>query len=128
MPFSKLGPAVGLSPAATRRRTAQLIEQGVMQIVAVTDPLSLGLGVQAWIGLRVVGDLHDLAGKLAAILEIEYVAITTGRFDIIVEVVCEDQDNLSALVSKIRRFEQIASVEVFIYLKLVKQTYDWGVS
>lgn len=127
MPFSKLGPEVGLSPAATRRRVAHLIERGAMQIVAVTDPLSLGLGVQAWIGFRVTGDVVVAAEELATIPEMDYVAISTGRFDVIGEVVCEDQLSLATLMSEIRRSNQVVSAEIFTYLKLVKQTYDWGV-
>ena len=87
MPYAQLGPAVGLSQAAVRQRVQRLIENGVMQVVAVTDPLTLGFGLQAMVGVEVDGDLRAVATKLAKVDEVSYVVVTTGRFDMLVEVV-----------------------------------------
>ncbi len=126
VPYSKLGPMVGLSPAAARQRVLGLIELGVMQIVAVTDPTTLGFSVQAWVGIGVRGDL-DVAGQaIAAIGEVDYVVLTAGRFDVMVEVVCEDTEHLMAVMNEIRALDCVRTTEVFTYLRLVKQTYDWG--
>ena len=126
MPFSNLGPAVGLSPAAVRQRVLHLISEGFMQIVAVTDPTTVGFAVQALVGVNVKGDLDVAASALAEIPEVDYVVIVTGRFDIIIEVVVEDMDKLLELMNEIRRIESIASTEVFNFLRLEKQTYNWG--
>jgi Lrp/AsnC family transcriptional regulator for asnA, asnC and gidA len=126
MPFSNLGPAVGLSPAAVRQRVLHLISEGFMQIVAVTDPTTVGFAVQALVGVNVKGDLDIAASALAEIPEVDYVVIVTGRFDIIIEVVVEDMDKLLELMNEIRRIESIASTEVFNFLRLEKQTYNWG--
>jgi Lrp/AsnC family transcriptional regulator, regulator for asnA, asnC and gidA len=121
MPYAKLGPAVGLSQAAVRQRVQRLIENGVMQVVAVTDPLTLGFGLQAMVGLEVDGDLR------AKVDEVSYVVVTTGRFDMLVEVVCRDNEQLLALVNDvIRALPGVRSAEVFSYLHLEKQTYSWG--
>jgi Lrp/AsnC family transcriptional regulator for asnA, asnC and gidA len=120
MSYAKLGPEVGLSQAAVRQRVQRLTESGVMQVVAVTDPLSVGFTVQALIGVRA-------GGGLSAIAEIDYVVITSGGFDLLLEVVCEDNDDLLALVNDvIRATHGVRSAEVFTYLDLVKQTYTWG--
>jgi Lrp/AsnC family transcriptional regulator for asnA, asnC and gidA len=127
MPYAKLGPAVGLSQAAVRQRVQRLIENGVMQVVAVTDPLTLGFGLQAMVGLEVDGDLRAVATKLAKVDEVSYVVVTTGRFDMLVEVVCRDNEQLLALVNDvIRALPGVRSAEVFSYLHLEKQTYSWG--
>jgi Lrp/AsnC family transcriptional regulator for asnA, asnC and gidA len=126
MPFSNLGPAVGLSPAAVRQRVLHLISEGFMQIVAVTDPTTVGFAVQALVGIKVKGDLGAAAKALAEIPEIDYVVIVTGRFDIMIEVVVEDTDRLLDLMNEVRRIESIASTEVFNFLRLEKQTYNWG--
>ena len=127
MPYAKLGPAVGLSQAAVRQRVQRLIENGVMQVVAVTDPLTLGFGLQAMVGLEVDGDLRAVATKLAKVDEVSYVVVTTGRFDMLVEVVCRDSEQLLALVNDvIRAMPGVRSAEVFSYLHLEKQTYSWG--
>src|SRR5206468_7614938 len=90
--YATIGKAVGLSEAAVRQRVQRMIESGVMQIVAVTDPLSLGFFRQAMIGIKCEGDLETIAGHLAAMDEIDYVVITAGSFDLLVEVVCESDD------------------------------------
>src|SRR4051812_36472965 len=102
MPYAAIGKAVGLSEAAVRQRVQRLQEAGVMQIVAVTDPLTLGFPRQAMIGVNCEGDLESVADELAAIDEIDYVVLTAGSFDVIVEVVCEGDGHLLEILSKIR--------------------------
>jgi Lrp/AsnC family transcriptional regulator for asnA, asnC and gidA len=126
MAYSKLGPLVGLSPPAARQRVLQLVEHGVMQVVAVTDPTTLGFEMQAMLGVKAVGDLDVVADAVAAIEVVDYVVITTGRFDLLLEIVCETNANLLATVNRIRSVEGVTDVEVFSYISLVKQTYDWG--
>ncbi len=128
MSYAAIGKAVGLSEAAVRQRVQRLLENGVMQIVAVTDPLQLGFARQAMIGIRTEGDLEPIAEKLSAMPEVDYVIMTAGSFDILAEAVCESDDHLLELLSKrIRAIEGVRSTESFVYLKLQKQTYSWGV-
>jgi Lrp/AsnC family transcriptional regulator for asnA, asnC and gidA len=126
-PYTKIGQAVGLSEAAVRQRVQQMVDAGVLQIVAVTDPLTLGFRRMAMIGLKVDGDIRVVADTLAEVPEIDYLVVTAGSFDILCEVVCEDDEALLALVNdKIRAVPGVRETESFIYLKLNKQTYTWG--
>ena len=127
MSYAKLGPEVGLSQAAVRQRVQRLTDSGAMQVVAVTDPLSVGFTVQAMIGVTAEGDLRGLGATLGAIAEIDYVVIASGRYDLLLEVVCEDNEHLFSLVNdQIRATPGVRAAEVFTYLDLVKQTYTWG--
>jgi Lrp/AsnC family transcriptional regulator, regulator for asnA, asnC and gidA len=126
--YAAIGKVVGLSEAAVRQRVQRLVESGVMQVVAVTDPLELGFARQAMIGIRASGSLEPIADELASLAEVDYVVITAGSFDLLVEVVCEsDEELLSVLSSKIRTIDNVLSTETFMYLQLRKQTYSWGV-
>ena len=126
--YAAIGKVVGLSEAAVRQRVQRLVESGVMQVVAVTNPLELGFARQAMIGIRVRGELGSVADAVAALDEVDYVVITAGSFDLLVEVVCEsDEALLSVLSNKIRTIENVMSTETFMYLQLRKQTYSWGV-
>ncbi len=126
-PYAAIGKAVGLSEAAVRQRVQKLLDQGVMQIVAVTDPLTVGLRRQAMVGINVEGDLDPVAEALSAMAECEYVVMTAGSFDLMVEIVCEDDDHLLETINKrIRALPGVRSTESFVYLKLKKQTYMWG--
>lgn len=126
-PYAKLGPAVGLSQAAVRQRVQRLIENGVMQVVAVTDPLMLGFTLEAMIGVEVDGDLRAVASKVAQVDNVDYVVLTTGRFDLVVEVVCRDHEELLYLINDvIRAIPGVRATETFTYLHLEKQTYSWG--
>lgn len=124
--YASIGKAVGLSEAAVRQRVQRLHEAGIMQVVAVTDPLKLGFSRQAMIGLRCDGDLQQVADQIAAMDEIDYVVLTAGSFDLLIEVVCEDDDHLLEILSRIRRVPSVTATETFVYLKLRKQTYTWG--
>jgi Lrp/AsnC family transcriptional regulator, regulator for asnA, asnC and gidA len=124
--YAAIGKAVGLSEAAVRQRVQRLADTGVMQIVAVTDPLTLGFRRQAMIGIRCEGDLERVAAHLAVLDEIDYVVITAGSFDLLAEVVCEDDDHLLEILSRVRAVPTVTGTETFVYLKLRKQTYSWG--
>lgn len=125
--YAEIGKVVGLSEAAVRQRVQKLTESGVMQIVAVTDPLRLGFSRQAMIGIKCTGDVSEIAEALSQISSIDYVVLTAGSFDIMVEVVCEDDDHLIALLNqRIRNIPGVVSSETFVYLKLRKQLYNWG--
>ncbi|MCW3814667.1 Lrp/AsnC family transcriptional regulator [Micromonospora sp. DR5-3] len=125
-PYATIGKAVGLSEAAVRQRVQRLLDAGVMQIVAVTDPLQLGFPRQAMIGLRTDGDLEAVADRLAEFEEIDYVVITAGSFDLLAEVVCRNDEHLLEILQKLRTVPGVLSTEAFVYLKLRKQTYSWG--
>ena len=125
--YSEIGKVVGLSEAAVRQRVQKLTESGVMQVVAVTDPMRLGFKRQAMVGVKCTGDVSEVAELLSEIPAVDYVVMTAGSFDILVEVVCEDDDDLINLLNtKIRILPGVVSAETFVYLKLHKQFYNWG--
>lgn len=125
--YAEIGKAVGLSEAAVRQRVQKLTDAGVMQIVAVTDPMRLGFSQQAMIGIRVSGDTRVVADKLVEIPEVDYLVLSAGSFDILAEIVCEDDEALIELLNRrIRELDGVVSTETFLYLQLKKQRYDWG--
>ncbi len=127
MSYAAIGKAVGLSEAAVRQRVQRLLDSGVVQIVAVTDPVQVGFARQAMIGIRAEGDTRIVADRLAEVPEIDYVVVTAGSFDVIVEAVCEDDDGLLELINaKIRAIPGVVATETFVYLSLRKQLYNWG--
>ncbi len=125
--YAEIGKAVGLSEAAVRQRVQKLQDAGIMQVVAVTDPMQLGFYRQAMVGIRVTGDSTKVAAKLGEIDAVDYIVLTAGSFDILVEVVCESDDDLIELLNhRIRQIDGVQSTETFVYLKLHKQFYNWG--
>ena len=126
-PYSAIAEVVGLSEAAVRQRVQKLREAGVIQVVAVTVPKQVGFARQAMVGIRADGDIRKLAAELAAVAEIDYVVVCAGGFDILVEVVCEDDAHLLELLnSTVRALPGVRDAETFVYLELTKQTYTWG--
>lgn len=127
MAYAQLGPQVGLSSAAARQRVQRLIENEVIEVVAVSQPLKLGFNIQAMVGLRVDGDIRAIAKELAAIEEIVYVVVSSGRFDLVTEVVCRDSRQLLSIVNDtIRAMPGVTSTETFTYLNIEKVSYSWG--
>ena len=112
---------------ADRAQLQRLLDAGFMQIVAVTDPLQVGFSRQAMIGITVDGDLTPVGDALADLDEVSYVVTTAGSFDLLAEVVCEDDDGLLTLITeRIRSLPGVRTTETFVYLKLNKQHYNWG--
>jgi Lrp/AsnC family transcriptional regulator for asnA, asnC and gidA len=127
LPYTRLAAEVGLSEAAVRQRVQRLIESGATQIVAVTDPLMLGFHRMAMVGVRVEGDVRAAADTISSIPAVSYVVIVSGSFDLLIEVVCEDDDHLLSLLNdKVRSIPGVRTTETFTYLRLYKQTYAWG--
>jgi len=126
-PYTQLAKVVKLSEAAVRQRVQRLLDQGVMQVVAVTDPTRLGMRRQAMVGIKVEGDLRIVGDALAELDEVVYVVLTAGPVDLLAEVVVgNDEDLLSLLNDRIRKIPGVVSTETSIYLSLRKQTYQWG--
>lgn len=126
-PYAAIGKAVGLSEAAVRQRVQKLQESGVIQIVAVTDPMQVGFARAAMIGIKVSGDADVVADRLEAMPEVDYLVVCAGRYDILAELVAEDDEHLLDITNRrIRAIPEVRSTETFVYLKLRKQIYTWG--
>lgn len=126
-PYAAIGKAVGLSEAAVRQRVQRLQDAGIMQIVAVTDPMQVGFSREAMVGIRVEGDIEAVAAQIEAMPEVDYLVVCAGSFDILAEVVAEDDEHLLEIVARrIRGIPSVRSTETFMYLTLRKQIYHWG--
>jgi len=127
-PFTQIAAELGVSEAAVRARTNRLVERGILQVVGVTDPLKVGFHIQAMIGIRCDADkLMNVSEAVAALAEVDYVVITAGTYDLLIEVVCEDNEALLRfLVERLRIIDGVRDTETFVYLRMVKQTYQWG--
>ena len=127
-PFTQIAAELGVSEAAVRARTNRLVERGIIQIVGVTDPLKLGFQQMAMVGVRCERDkLMSVADQVAAFPEVDYVVITAGTYDLLIETVCEDNTALlEFLTTKLRAIDGVRDTETFVYLRMVKQTYQWG--
>ncbi|MGN0063708.1 MAG: Lrp/AsnC family transcriptional regulator [Nocardioides sp.] len=124
--YATIAKAVGLSEAGARARVQKLMDNDVMQVVAVTDPVQVGFARQAMIGVRSEGDPRAVGDRIAELPEVDYVVTTAGSFDALVEVVCENDDHLLEILRQIREVPGVLTTETFVYLKLNKQHYNWG--
>ena len=126
-PFRRIAAGLGVSEATVRARYTRLVDDEILQVTGVTNPLGLGFEAQAMVGVRTSGPPEPVAEEIAQLGEADYVVITAGQFDVLVELVCDDRRHLLELTSRIRGIDSVASTESFLYLELCKQVYDWGV-
>ncbi|MCP3938760.1 MAG: Lrp/AsnC family transcriptional regulator [Actinomycetia bacterium] len=115
-----------MSEAAVRQRVNRLQDRGVIQIVAVTDPTTLGYALMAMLGIKISTDVAATAEKISQDGAVDYTVITTGRFDVLAEVVCTDPEHLIEVSNNVRAVDGVNDVEVMTYLRMVQQNYDWG--
>ena len=125
-PFRRIAAEVGVSEATIRARYARLCEDNILQVTGITNPLGLGFDAQAMVGVRTAGAPEPVADEIAKWDEADYVVVTAGQFDLLVELVCEDRRHLLDLTNRIRALDGVVSTESFLYLELWKQLYDWG--
>ncbi len=127
-PFTQIAADLGVSEAAVRARTNRMIDKGILQIVGVTDPLKLGFQQWAMIGVKVeAARLIEVAEQIAEFPETDYVVVTAGTYDILVECVAEDNEALLVFLSeRLRKIKGVRETETFVYLRLMKQSYQWG--
>ena len=124
--FRRIAARLSVSEATIRARYARLCDDNILQVTGITNPLGLGFDAQAMVGIRTNGPPEPVANEIATWHEADYVVITAGQFDILVELVCADRRQLLDLTNRIRAIESVASTESFLYLELWKQIYDWG--
>src|SRR5581483_6571933 len=124
--FRGIATRVGVAEATVRARYARLVEDGILQVTGVTNPLGLGFDAMAMIGVNTAGAPQPIADELSAWDETSYVVVTAGRFDVLAQLVCTDRRHLLELTSRICSFNDAATTETFLYLQLAKQTYAWG--
>ena len=125
-PVTTIAQQIGLSEAAVRKRVQHLTESGYMQVVAVTDPLSLGDRRVAMVGARIDGRTERVAASIGALPQVEYLVATAGRYDLMFEVIVESERHLLDLLSDLRERRDVVEVEAFPVLGLYKQTFAWG--
>ena len=123
--FRSIAARLGVSEATVRARYARLCDDDILQVVGVTNPLGLGFE-QALIGVKTAGSPQPVADEISTWAEADYVVITAGQYDLVVEIVAEDRRDLLELTNRMRALDGVVSTETFLYLDLVKQLYDWG--
>jgi Lrp/AsnC family transcriptional regulator for asnA, asnC and gidA len=125
-PFRRIADKLGVSEATIRARYARLCDDNILQVTGVTNPLGLGFESQAMIGVRTAGPPDPVADEIARWDEADYVVVTAGQFDILVEIVCGDRRDLLDVTNRIRALDGVTATETFLYLELWKQLYNWG--
>ena len=123
--FRGIAARVGVSEATVRARYGRLTSEGILQVVAVTNPLGLGFE-QALVGVKTSGPPSAVADEISKWPEADYVVVTAGQFDVVVEVVASGRAELLELTNRIRALDGVVSTETFLYLEMWKQLYDWG--
>ncbi len=126
-PFAQIAQRLGVSTGMIRQRYQRLVREGVLQVVAVTNPLLLGFSTMAMIGIKVEGArLQEVAEEIAGLEEVIYLVLTAGAYDLFAEVVFRDNAHLlDFLTHRLRTIEGIRETETFMYLKIVKEIYSW---
>src|SRR5690348_7224304 len=123
--FRRIAARVGVSEATVRARYGRLTSEGILQVVAVTNPLGLGFE-QALVGVKTSTPPAEVADEISRWSEADYVIVTAGRFDLVVEVVVADRQELLELTNRMRGLDGVVTTETFFYLEMWKQLYDWG--
>jgi Lrp/AsnC family transcriptional regulator, regulator for asnA, asnC and gidA len=125
-PFRRIAAQLGVSEATVRARYGRLRDDQILLVTGVTNPLGLGFESQAMVGVRTSGPPEPVAEAIAQWPEADYVVVTAGQFDVLVELVCADRRELLDVTGRIRSLDGVVSTESFMYLELWKQLYDWG--
>lgn len=125
--YAELGALVGLTAGGARKRVKRLEDREIIQVVAVTDPLRLGYQSMAMVGIVATGDVEEVARLAGEINEVIYTVLTAGRYDLLVEVIGADQNDLFETINrKLRSIPGVARAETFTYYGIRTHRFGWG--
>jgi Lrp/AsnC family transcriptional regulator for asnA, asnC and gidA len=128
MTFTQIASELGTTEGTVRRRVKHLIEDGIMQIVAIVEPHELGWEEAAMIGISVKTNLiTSVADEIAKLPEVAYLFQAAGEFDLVAEVFCRDREHfVSFLNNKLQQIPGVERTQSFMILKMHKLSYRWG--
>lgn len=124
--FRGVAARIGVAEATVRSRYARLVDDGILQVTGVTNPLGLGFDAMAMLGINTAGAPESVADEIMKWEEASYVVVTAGRYDVLVEAVCVDRRHLLELTNRVRAIPGVVTTETFLYLQLAKQVFAWG--
>jgi Lrp/AsnC family transcriptional regulator for asnA, asnC and gidA len=126
MPNTEIADRLHLSESAIRKRLKRLLEDEIIQIVAVVNQVKLGYAIEGNIKIKTdTKKTGHVKGELKTLNRVWYIAQTTGSADFDVEFNARSQDELRTLIEKINLIDGVLQTDVSIRLQLVKNRYDW---
>lgn len=125
MAFSEIARRLGVSPGMVRQRYQRLVENEVLHITAITNPFLTGNPTVAVVGINAdFARIEEVAAQIAALPEITWLVIVAGRFDLVAEVNCHDQNHLLDFLSRgLNGVEGVRDTETFTQLRVLKDVY-----
>jgi Lrp/AsnC family transcriptional regulator, regulator for asnA, asnC and gidA len=114
-PYREISQRLGVAPGTVRSRVLQLVEEGVLRVIAVPDPYRLGYRFHATVGLRVdPGHSEAVADALAEREEVGWVGLTSSGFDVMFEVALPDSRAFGAYKEQVlARLPGCRAIEVY---------------
>ena len=128
IPNTDIAKEIGISEATVRSRLNRLIEEGYIQIVAVSNPIKLGFKIVGVLRIKVdITKIEKVTKELSKIKSIWFVVNATGDSDIYTEFVARSLDELNDIIfNKVYKIDGIVRTETSLILKYIKRRYDWG--
>jgi Lrp/AsnC family transcriptional regulator for asnA, asnC and gidA len=125
MAFSEIARRLGVSPGMVRQRYQRLVENGVLHIAAITNPFLTGHPTVAVVGINAdFARIEEVAAQIASLPEVTWLVIVAGRFDLVAEVNCRDQDHLLEFLSRgLNAIDGVRDTETFTQLRVLKDVY-----
>ena len=129
-PNTEIARELRVSETTIRKRVAQLVSRGLINVVAVPTPRAVGMNLSAIIGISVtLPRLRAVSDELKRLREVRYVGVSTGRYDIIVEAFFFDQQHFLEFISTtLSRMDGITGIETSMILDVVKFSYEWEIA
>jgi DNA-binding Lrp family transcriptional regulator len=126
--WAQLGASVGVSETTVLRRVQRLRETGALVVVAAPDALLCGFGQPVLLEFRTApGEATELAKKLAMRADVRFVALLTGRSDVMCELVVPDRRYLTrVLMHEIPEYGAVLGTTTHVVLKTFKTGDQWS--
>lgn len=127
--YAGIASELDLSPSTIQQRANRLIDHGFLIIKGMVHPDNLESVVTAMVAIKSEGGkLEKVASELSKLSEVRWVVICAGQYDILLEVVCLDNEHLLGMISeRISMIDGVRDTITFPYLKVAKRTYEWRI-
>ena len=126
-PFTQIAKKAGVAESTIRSRYANLVDQGIVQTIAVIDPFAVGYNAPALIGVNVEpGKIYAVAEALENLTEVSYLVLTLGGYDLVLEVFCRDREHLTKFITnQIQDIPGVRSTETLVIGQIFKLSFFW---
>ena len=124
--FTEIASNLNVSEKTIRLRYKNLLDNKIVEVVGVVNPIALGIKLGAIIQLKVTPQcMNNAIEALEVIREIRFITMTSGPYSLLVQIAVPSHEDITQILYKINEIPFITEINTIIQLDVYKNSYDY---